>query len=96
MDILIRPLITEKMTQVSDKYNKVGFMVAKEAKKPEIMKAIERFYGVKVIRVNTMNYKGKVKRRNTRAGVIAGRTNAYKKAIVTLREGDKIDFYSNI
>ena len=76
--------------------NRFGFIVRPEANKIEIKKEIEAKYNVSVVSVNTMNYSGKAKSRYTRAGIIRGRQNAYKKAIVTLREGDSIDFYSNI
>ncbi|HOK61020.1 MAG: 50S ribosomal protein L23 [Tenuifilum sp.] len=96
MDILIKPVVTEKMERLTDKLNQYGFIVDKRANKLQIKKAIEELYGVTVDSVNTMRYAGKVKSRYTRTGVLVGRTNSYKKAIVTLKEGDKIDFYSNI
>ena len=73
-----------------------GFIVNKDANKIQIKHAVEDFYGVDVVSVNTMNYSGKEKSRFTKGGVISGRTNSYKKAIVTLAEGETIDFYSNI
>ncbi|MEG1839284.1 MAG: 50S ribosomal protein L23 [Bacteroidaceae bacterium] len=96
MGIIIKPLVTEKMTSMSEKFNRFGFIVRPEANKLEIKSAIEALYNVAVIDVNTVKYSGKNKSRYTKAGVISGRTNAYKKAIVTLKEGDTIDFYSNI
>ena len=96
MNILIKPLITEKMTAMSTKLNRFGFVVDKRANKLEIKKAIEDLYGVSIEEINTMVYSGKKKSRNTKAGLVTGRTNAYKKAIVTLKEGETIDFYSNI
>lgn len=96
MDILIRPVVTEKMERLTEKVNQYGFIVDKRANKLQIKKAIEELYGVTVDSVNTMRYAGKVKSRYTRTGVLVGRTNSYKKAIVTLKEGEKIDFYSNI
>ena len=96
MDILIKPVVTEQMERLTDKLNQYGFIVDKRANKLQIKKAIEELYGVTVDSVNTMRYAGKVKSRYTRTGVLVGRTNSYKKAIVTLKEGDKIDFYSNI
>ncbi|MBN1990078.1 MAG: 50S ribosomal protein L23 [Bacteroidales bacterium] len=96
MNILIRPVVTEKMERVSEKLSRYGFIVEKTANRFQIKKAVEELYGVTVDSVNTMRYGGKWKSRYTRAGVIVGRTNSYKKAIVTLKEGDKIDFYSNI
>ncbi len=84
------------MTRVAEKFNRVGFIVSTEANKIEIRKAVEDMYGVKVVRVNTLNHPGKNKSRYTKAGLIEGRTSAYKKAIVTLAQGETIDFYSNI
>src|SRR6056297_624208 len=95
-DILIKPLITEKMTDQGDDYNKYGFIVNKKANKIQIRNAVEEMYGVTVDSVNTMRYRGKQRSRYTRAGIIKGRENSFKKAIVTLVEGDSIDFYSNI
>ena len=96
MGIIIKPIVTEKMTQISEKFNRVGFQVAHSANKIEIKKAVEELYNVTVISVNTSNYHGKKKSRYTKAGVINGMTATYKKAIVTWKEGDTIDFYSNI
>lgn len=96
MDIIIRPIVTEKYTKLGEKYNKYGFIVNRKANKLQIKKAIEDLYGVEVIDVNTMVYSGKKKVRYTRTGFIVGKTNSYKKAIVTLKEGQTIDFYSNI
>jgi len=115
MNILVKPLISEKMTRLTEAaaapvqtriqrhkgiapkaFNRYGFVVDKRANKIEIKQAVEEFYNVKVIDVNTMNYSGKVKSRYTKAGFLTGRTNAYKKAIVTLAEGDTIDFYASI
>ncbi len=96
MNIIIKPVITEKMTAIGEKMNRYGFIVHKKANKLQIKKAVEELYGVDVDSVNTMNYSGKKKSRFTKAGAITGRTNAYKKAVVTLAEGETIDFYSNI
>ena len=96
MGIIIKPLVTEKMTAITEKLNRFGFIVRPGANKLEIKKEVEALYNVTVVDVNTMKYIGKSKRRYTRSGIIDGRTNAYKKAIVTLKEGDTIDFYSNI
>ncbi|MEF8983109.1 MAG: 50S ribosomal protein L23 [Bacteroidales bacterium] len=95
-DILIKPLITEKMTEQGDDFNKYGFIVDKKANKIQIRNAVEEMYGVTVDSVNTMRYRGKQRSRYTRAGIIRGKENSFKKAIVTLVEGDTIDFYSNI
>ena len=83
MEILVKPIITEKMTAQAEKLNRYGFVVAKEANKIEIKAAIEKMYGVKVASVNTQQYVGKVKTRNTTRGVAIGRVNRNKKAIIT-------------
>lgn len=96
MDILIKPIVTEKMTAQGESLNRYGFIVDKKANKLQIRKTIEEIYGVKVKAVNTMRYGGKLKTRYTRSGIQEGKTASYKKAVVTLAEGDTIDFYSNI
>ena len=96
MEILLKSIVTEKMTQEGEKLNRYGFIVDRRANKLQIRNAVESMYGVTVSEVNTMRYAGKNKSRYTKSGIIAGKQNAYKKAIVTLKEGDKIDFYSNI
>ncbi len=96
MSTLKRPVITEKMTSLTEELNRYGFVVDHNSNKLQIKSAIEEMYGVSVDRVNTMNYKGKHKTRYTKTGWVEGRTNKFKKAIVTLTEGDIIDFYSNI
>jgi large subunit ribosomal protein L23 len=96
MDILIKPIVTEKMTAQGESLKRFGFVVDRRANKLQIKKAVEEMYGVNVIAVNTMIYSGKKKSRFTRTGVINGRTNTSKKALITLAEGETIDFYSNI
>lgn len=96
MSIILKPLVTEKMNLLGDKLGKYGFVVSKTANKLQIRTAVEKMYGVKVVTVNTFIYGGKSKMRYTKAGIISGRTNSFKKAVVTLAEGEKIDFYSNI
>lgn len=96
MEIIIKPIVTEKMTIQGEKMNRYGFIVNRFANKLQIRNAVEEMYGVKVLDVNTMNYSGKRKSRFTKAGLLAGRANHYKKAIITLDGEDKIDFYSNI
>jgi len=96
MNILIKPIVTEKMTAQGEDFNRYGFVVAKDANKLQIKKAVEDLYEVKVAEVNTMRYAGKRKQRNTKSGVSVGKTSSYKKAVVTLAEGEVIDFYSNI
>ncbi|MBQ6179155.1 MAG: 50S ribosomal protein L23 [Bacteroidales bacterium] len=96
MGILIKPIVTEKMTAETEKYNRYGFIVDKDANKLQIKSAVEQMYNVTVKDVNTINYHGKRKSRYTKAGMLTGRTNHYKKAYVTLVGDDKIDFYANI
>ncbi len=97
MQVLIKPILTEKQTAISEKYpNRYGFRVAPSANKVQIKKAVENMYGVTVISVNTMNYAGKKKSRFTKSGVINGKVPAFKKAIITLKEGEVIDLFSNI
>lgn len=96
MEIIMKPILSEKMTALTDKQNKVAFVVAKKANKHEIKSAVEKMYGVTVKEVNTMIYQGDAKSRYTKSGLLSGRTVSFKKAIVTLAEGDSIDFFSNI
>ena len=96
MEILRKPLLTEKVTQLTEKLNRYAFIVDPRANKIQIKAAIEAMYGVNITDVNTMRYVGKLKSRNTKAGAVSGRAAAYKKAIITLKDGEVIDFYSNI
>jgi large subunit ribosomal protein L23 len=96
MSIIKKPVITEKMTDASEKYNRFAFVVDRKANKIEIKKAVEEMYNVAVDSVRTMVCIGKKRVRGTKSGMIVGKTSTYKKAIVTLAEGDSIDFYSNI
>jgi len=96
MEILIKPLVTEKMTAIQEKQGKFGFIVDRNANKIEIKKAIKSAYGVKVTAVNTIRYDGKAKFRYTKTGIVEGRSQGYKKAIISLAAGDTIDFYANI
>ncbi|MBO7278546.1 MAG: 50S ribosomal protein L23 [Bacteroidales bacterium] len=96
MGIIIKPIVTEKLTILGEKLNRYGFIVDRAANKIEIKNAVEQMYGVTVKSVNTVNYHGKRKSRYTKAGLLTGRANHYKKAYVTLAGEDKIDFYSNI
>jgi large subunit ribosomal protein L23 len=96
MDIIIKPIITEKYTAMQDELSRFGFVVNGNANRLQIKQAIESRYGVKVEKVNTQHYIGKLKTRNTKAGVVNGVVNRHKKAIVTLTKGETIDFYSNI
>lgn len=95
MSVLKKPLVTEKVSALNEK-GKYGFIVDDSANKIQIKKAVEDMYGVTVEDVNTMKYQGKAKSRYTSSRVIKGRTASYKKAIVTVAEGDIIDFYSGI
>jgi large subunit ribosomal protein L23 len=96
MEILIKPIITEKMTAQGEKLNRFGFIVDREANKLQIRDAVEKAYGVKVASVNTQQYVGKVKTRNTTRGMAVGRVNRSKRAYVTLKDGETIDFYASI
>ena len=96
MIIIKKPIITEKMTAISEKLNQYGFIVDVRANKLQIKKAVQDLYGVQVASVNTMRYDGKLKSRYTKTGVVAGKRDAFKKAIVTLAKGETIDFFSNI
>ena len=96
MGIIIKPIVTEKLTVQGEKLNRYGFIVDREANKLQIKAAVEQAYNVTVAEVNTVNYHGKRKSRYTKAGMLQGRTNHYKKAYVTLVGEDKIDFYANI
>ena len=96
MNILIKPIITEKATADAEVNNRYGFVVNPKANKVEIKKAVESAYGVSVASVRTMNVRPNRKTRHTKTGVQTGKTNAYKKAIVQVAEGDTIDFYNNI
>jgi large subunit ribosomal protein L23 len=95
MSILKKPLVTEKVSALNEK-GKYGFIVDADANKVEIKQAVEKQYGVNVEKVNTLTVMGKFKTRYTKAGVLSGRRPNYKKAIVTLAEGEVIDFYSNV
>lgn len=96
MDFQIKPIVTEKATSLTEKLNKYTFRVSTDANKYQIKSLVEQLYGVKVVSVNTMIVRGKNKSRYTKSGLLRGKTSAYKKAIVTVAEGETIDFYSNI
>ena len=96
MSIIKKPIITEKMTNQSEEYNRYAFVVDRKVNKIEIKKAVSDMYDVTVDSVRTMLCIGKKRVRGTKSGMIVGKTSTYKKAIVTLAEGDSIDFYSNI
>ena len=96
MSILVKPIITEKITKDGELFNRFGFVVDKKANKVQIKKAVEATYGVSVVNVNTMNVRPDRTTKYTKSGLISGKTNAYKKAIVQVQEGETIDFYNNI
>ena len=96
MGIIIKPIVTEKLTDQGDKLNRYGFIVDRKANKLQIKAAVEQMYNVTVADVNTANYHGKRKSRYTKAGLLRGRMNHFKKAYITLAGDDKIDFYANI
>jgi large subunit ribosomal protein L23 len=96
MEILKKPLLTEKVAQLTEKLNRFVFKVDHRANKIQIKSAVEEMYGVTVTSVNTMKYVGKLKTRSTKAGVVSGRIATYKKAVITLKDGETIDFYNNL
>ena len=96
MGIIIKPIVTEKLTDQGEKLNRYGFIVDRKANKLQIKDAVEKMYGVSVTDVNTVKYHGKKKSRYSKTGVLRGRANHYKKAYITLAGEDKIDFYANI
>ncbi len=96
MSVIIKPVISEKMTAQGDKFNRYGFVVSKDANKVQVKNAVEKLYSVTVDSVKTQNYVGKIKTRNTTQGVAVGRTNKHKRALVTLKKGETIDFYASI
>lgn len=96
MGILVKPIITEKATNDSEVLNRYAFVVDRRANKVEIKKAVEATYGVSVAKVRTMNVRPDRKTRYTKTGIITGKTNGYKKAIVQVAEGEVIDLYTNL
>lgn len=95
MSILKKPIITEKMTAMADK-GRYGFIVDTNANKVQIKQAVEKMYGVEVESVNTIKLRGKSRMRSTKSGFTTGQTPTRKKAIITLKQGESIDFYSSI
>jgi large subunit ribosomal protein L23 len=95
-EVLVRPVLSEKINKQTEKMNRYAFIVGRKANKIEIKKAVEQFYGVQVIDVNTAVMPGKAKSRNTKAGVVSGRKPVKKKAYVTVAEGESIDLYGTI
>ena len=96
MSIIVKPIITEKITKDGEVFNRFGLVVDKKANKVQIKKAVEATYGVSVVSVNTMNVRPDRTTKYTKSGLISGKSNAYKKAIVQVQEGETIDFYNNI
>jgi len=96
MSILIKPIITEKANDLSELQNRFTFQVDKGANKIEIKEAVEKTYGVSVLKVNTMIYPVRRNTKHTKRGVVVGKIGAYKKAVIELADGENIDFYSNI
>lgn len=91
-DVIVRPIVTEKSTDLLDRTGKYSFVVAKDANKVEIARAVEKLFNVRVRDVRTMQYRGKERR----VGRIIGRRPAWKKAVVTLREGDTIEIFEGV
>ena len=96
MEFLKKPILTEKASSLTEKSNRFTFKVEPKANKLQIKAAIEKMYGVNILAINTMVVNGKMKSRNTKGGLVSGRSPKYKKAIVTLKDGETIDYYSNI
>ncbi len=95
-EVLIKPILSEKVNKQTEKMNRYAFVVNRKANKLEIKKAVEAFYGVQVANVNTTVIPGKTKTRNTKAGLVTGRKPAKKKAFVTVAEGETIDLYGTV
>jgi len=93
-EILIKPILIEKANGQQEKLRRYAFKVDRRANKLEIKSAIEQFYGVNVLEVNTLVVPGKNKTRSTKAGIISGVKSGYKKALVTVAEGETIDLYA--
>jgi large subunit ribosomal protein L23 len=96
MEFLKKPILTEKASSLTEKSNRFTFQVEHKANKLQIKAAIEKMYGVNILAINTMVVNGKLKSRNTKGGLVTGRSPKYKKAIVTLKDGETIDYYANI
>ncbi|MBP3942038.1 50S ribosomal protein L23 [Sphingobacteriaceae bacterium WQ 2009] len=96
MDIIKKPILTEKASQLTEKFNRYAFKVDHRANKIQIKTAVEAMFGVTVTAINTSVVAGKAKSRYTKAGFVSGRSPKYKKAVVTVKDGETIDFYSTI
>ena len=95
-EVLIKPILSEKINKQTEKMNRYAFVVSRKANKLEIKKAVQEFYGIQVIDVNTAVMPGKAKSRNTKAGVVSGRKSAKKKAYITVAAGETIDLYATV
>jgi len=95
-NVLIKPIITEKSERLTESRGKYSFLVNKSSNKIEIKKAVEKMYSVNVTGVNTIIMPGKSKSRNTRSGVVKGKSSSFKKAIITVAEGEDIDFFGEV
>lgn len=96
MGVVKQPLITEKSQVLADKKQQYVFLVDRKATKPEIIEEIQKVYGVEIEGISTMVYGGKNKSRFTKKGFISGKTKGYKKAIVSLKDDQTIDFFENV
>ncbi len=94
--ILIKPIITEKSERLTENRGQYSFLVDKSSNKIEIRKAVEKMYSVNVTSVNTIIMPGKSKSRNTRSGVVRGKSSSFKKAIITVADGEDIDFFGEV
>ncbi len=96
MEIIRKPILTEKASILTEKLNRYAFKVDHRANKIQIKLAVEEMFGVTVVAVNTAVVAGKTKSRHTKAGFVSGRSPKYKKAIITVKDGETIDFYSTL
>ncbi|MCY4781086.1 50S ribosomal protein L23 [Sphingobacterium sp. UT-1RO-CII-1] len=96
MEIIKKPILTEKASLLTDKLNRYAFKVDHRANKIQIKQAVEEMFGITVVAVNTAVVAGKAKSRYTKAGFVSGRSPKYKKAIITVKDGETIDFYSTL
>jgi large subunit ribosomal protein L23 len=96
MEIIKKPILTEKASLLTEKLNRYAFKVDHRANKIQIKSAVEQMFGVTVVSVNTSVVAGKAKSRYTKAGFVSGRSPKFKKAIITVKDGETIDFYSTI
>ncbi len=95
-EILIKPLITEKMTNITAAQGKYGFLVNTDSNKIEIAKAVEKKFNVHVLKIRTISHSGKMKTQFRKSGRFVGKTPSYKKAIVTLKKGETIELFEQV